>query len=134
MRFAARNLVAICAIALAVPALAAAQQPAAPVKLDVGRWGGTVVTPDGQVVDVTYDVAMNHDTLGITINAGDHGTFAVSNIKLEAGKLSFTFTPGPVVTCNLTRQDSGVYSGDCSDGSGGAAAQMQMVPPKKENG
>ena len=116
----------IAAVAGLAPALASAQQP----KLETGTWTGVVVPPDGQSADVTYDVATKNDTLTITINAGQFGTFPAQHVKLEADKLTFAFTPGPDVQCTLVKHEDGSYVGDCLDESGGAA-HMTMLPPKK---
>lgn len=101
-------------------------------KLEPGKWSGTV-TPPGEVLgmEVTYDVTMQGDTLGITVNAGEHGTFAFREVKLNDKTLTFWFTPGPRVDCTLTGNAEGVFSGPCLDSEGGKAS-MIMVPPKKE--
>lgn len=117
------------AVLLSIPAVASAQQ-SAPAKLEVGAWTGTVTPPDGMTTSVTYDVAYAGDTLRITIRAGEHGTFDTSDVKLEADKLSFSFRPGPLVKCVLTRKEAG-FAGTCTDEEGGIA-NMDLSPPKKE--
>ena len=90
----------IFALAIA-PITAAAQQPATPAQpaaapqLAAGTWTGVITPPDGQAVDVTYDVTVKNDTLAISINAAQYGTFPAQQIKNEVDKLSFTFSPGP---------------------------------------
>lgn len=104
---------------------AAAQQ-----KLEAGKWTGTVTPPEGATVDVTYDVTVKGDTLGITVSAGDHGSFTFNEVKLNANTLTFWFTPGPRVDCSLNRREDGAFAGSCKDSEGGTAT-MLMVPPKK---
>lgn len=119
--------VAVAAV-LTVSASAAAQQ-AAP-KLETGKWTGKVTPPDGEAVDVTYDVAYAGDTLKITINAAAHGTFNTTDVKLEGSKLSFKFRPGPEVVCVLEKKEAD-YVGSCTD-EGGGVALIDLSPPKKE--
>jgi len=101
-------------------------------KLEPGKWTGSV-TPPGEepTVEVTYDVTMKGDTIAITVNAGEHGTFAFSEVKLNDKTLTFWFMPGPRVECALTRRDDGAFEGTCGDPEGGTAS-MVMVPPKQE--
>ena len=129
-----KAVLAIAAISVALPAMASAQTTPAPAaaKLDVGKGTGTVTTPDGQTVDVSYDVTMKSDTTLLTINAGQFGSFPAGDLKVEPAKLSFSFTPGPHVVCVLNKKDDGTFAGNCTDDGGGAPAQMTMVPPKKE--
>lgn len=117
-------------LSAALPLLAAV--PADAQKLEPGKWTGTV-TPPGEeaTVQVTYDVAMKGDTIGITINAGEHGSFSASEVKLTDATLTFWFMPGPRVDCTLTRREDGAFQGPCTDAEGGVAS-MLMVPPKKE--
>lgn len=125
MRFS--PMLAIAAVALIMPAAAAAQN----AKLEVGKWTGTVTTPGGDVVNVVVDVTNTNDTTRLSLNAGEHGTFDARNFKFDGATLSFVFTPGPDVTCTLKKQDSGSYSGDCLD-DGGGVAPMVINPPKAE--
>ena len=99
-------------------------------KLEPGKWTGTVTPPGEGVVNVTYDVAMKGDTLTITLNAAEHGSFPLQEVKLVDKKLTFFFTPGPRIECALDRKDDGSFAGKCGDGSG-ENADMVMLPPKK---
>ena len=109
---------------------ASAQQAAAPAKLQIGAWTGKVVQPDGQSVDVTYDIAYAGDTLKIKIKAAEHGSFDTWDAKLDGEKLSFKFRPGPEVVCVLNKVEQS-YSGTCT-AEDGSAATMDLSPPKKE--
>lgn len=122
-----RAAMVLCA---ALPLLAFG--PAQAQTLEPGKWTGSVTPPgEQQAMPVTYDVTMNGDTLGITVNAGEHGTFPFRDVKLDDAALTFWFAPGPRVECTLTRREDGGFAGACTDPDGGAA-HMVMVPPKKE--
>lgn len=126
-----RETVLAAVFAFAFPLALCAQSTPATV-LETGKWTGIVMPPNGETVEVTYDVATKNDgSQTMVINAGPHGTFAVAKMTIESGKLSFYFTPGPEVRCALSRKDDGSYEGDCMD-DGGAPAHMTMLPPKKE--
>ena len=127
MRYSA---LAVAAAALLTVSTAATAQQAAVPKLEVGDWTGQVTPPDGQTVNVIYTVAYAGDTLKITIKAAEHGTFETTDVKLEADKLSFKFSPGTSVSCVLNKKESS-YAGVCTD-EGGGAATMDLTPPKKE--
>jgi hypothetical protein len=89
------------------------------------------VTPPGQTeLPVSFEVASQNDSVSITIHAGEHGTFKADGVKVEATRLVFSFTPGPTVTCVLTKKEDASYAGDCTEDDG-SAAQMVMIPPKK---
>ena len=107
-----------------LPAMASAQ------KIEVGKWTGNVIAPDGDTVPTTYDVTLKGDTIGINVTAGEHGSFSFNEVKLVDKTLTFWFQPGPRVDCALTRRDDGAFAGACKDSEGGTA-QMLMTPPKK---
>lgn len=127
MRYSA---LAVATAALLTISSAASAQQAAPAKMEVGEWTGQVTPPDGQTVNVLYDVAYAGDTLKITIRAAEHGTFETTDVKLEADKLTFKFSPGVIVTCVLIKKEAS-YAGSCTD-EGGGVATMDLSPPKKE--
>ena len=120
---------AIAAAALLTFSASASAQQAAP-KLEIGAWTGTVISPNGESTSVTYDVSYAGDTLKIKIKAGDHGEFDTWDTKVETGKLSFKFRPGPEVVCVLNKLEKS-YSGTCT-AEDGSAASMDLSPPKKE--
>lgn len=109
-----------------IPATAAHAQ-----KLEAGKWTGSVTPPNEQgATAVTFEVTMKGDTLGITLNAGEHGTFAFSDVALADQNLTFWFEPGPRVDCKLALREDGAYAGSCRDTEGGVAS-MVMIPPQK---
>ncbi len=112
------------ALLVLLPLAASAQE-----KIEAGKWTGTVTPPGEATVNVTYDVTVKGDTIGITLNAGEHGSFVVEEVKLVDGKLTFSFTPGPRIACTLNKKPDGSFAGQCTDGQ--QPADMVMMPPKK---
>ena len=116
---------ALLVFGLAVPAVCSAQS------VKAGSWTGTITPPGEDVaMPVTFDVAVNGDSLGIVLHAGEHGDFTMENGKHADGTISFIFNPGIRVTCTLTRAEDGAYGGPCI-GEDGSEAKMSMVPPKE---
>jgi len=94
--------------------------------LQSGTWTGTVTPPNGPTLDVTYTVT---EEGGVTIHAGENGSFMFNNLRLEEGHLLFNFSPGnDYRTCNLARQEDGAFTGACSD-TNGETGQVVMTPP-----
>jgi hypothetical protein len=120
----------VMAVAVALPLLANAGTAAAQ-KIEAGKWTGSVTPPGEGRTEVTYDVTVKADTIGITVNVGVHGTFPMNDVKLNDNTLTFWFAPGPRVDCTLVRRDDGAFDGGCKDTNGGDAL-MTMVPPKKD--
>ncbi|MGH7460331.1 MAG: hypothetical protein ACREMA_04795 [Longimicrobiales bacterium] len=105
--------------------------PAQAQKLEPGKWTGSVTSPGEQTaMPVTFDVTLKGDTIGITVSAGEHGSFTFSEVKLADNTLTFWFSPGPRVDCKLARREDGAFAGACTDTQGGVAT-MVMVPPRK---
>ena len=116
------KMLALLAAAFMVPAVGSAQAPRS------GTWTGTVTPPEGETTLVTFDVVSSGDSLSIVIHAGEHGTFEAAQERFADGKLTFTFQPGPVVSCTLTPNTEGGFSGSCFEAAG-AEAKITMVPP-----
>ena len=108
---------------LAMPAALAAQ------KLTPGTWTGTISPPDQGALEASFVVRMSGDTTKITLKADGHEVEA-SDVKVEATRLLFSFTPGgDTVRCTLLLKDDKSYSGDCLDAQGGKGV-IVMKPPK----
>lgn len=121
MRAPYRLLVGV--LALAMPASLAAQ------KLTAGTWTGTISPPDNAVMNATFDVRLSGDTTKITMKA-DGREIEVANVKVEASRVLFTFSPGgDTIQCTLLLRDDKSYSGDCLDPQGGKGV-IVMKPPK----
>lgn len=128
MRLARTTLVAVALLVAAAPLGAQSRDS---TQFSMGKWTGTAITPDGEQVDLVYDVAMQGDTLTMSIQAGEHGTFATHEVRLANDRLTFWFQPGPRVECTLIRQPSLEYTGECLD-EGGGVALLKMIPPPAE--
>ena len=106
-----------------LPASLAAQ------KLTPGTWTGTISPPDQGALEASFIVRMAGDTTKLTLKADGHELEA-SDIKVEANRLLFAFSPGEtVIRCTLLLRDDKSYSGDCVDLSGGKGV-IVMNPPK----
>ena len=121
-------LAAIFAVATLTLAPAAIAQ-----SLAEGKWTGTMETPDGEVVDLTYEVKKDGDVLMIALlppeGAGaDSDRYEFSDVRMEDGNLVFWWQPGPRVDCVLEPVDDGAYDGECSIESG-ESGYLTMVPP-----
>ena len=121
MRSSLRMLIGVAT--LAMPAALAAQ------KLTPGTWTGTISPPDQGTLEASFVVRMSGDTTKITMKA-DGREIEVSDVKVEATRLLFSFTPGgDTVRCTLLLKDDKSYSGDCLDEQGGKGV-IVMKPPK----
>ena len=119
------KVLSLLLLGLAVPAVCSAQS------LKSGTWTGTVTPPgEDEAMPVTFDVTVHGDSLGIVIHAGEHGDFTVENGKHADGKITFAFSPGPRVTCTLSRTEAGTFTGPCIE-EDGSLAKLTMVPPKE---
>jgi hypothetical protein len=125
MRFFTSILTVAVAAILIVPGAGAAQ------KLEPGTWTGTVTPPDEPAVQVTYVVKVSGDTTSIQLNAAEHGTFQFREVKVDAGKLTFSWTAGDTpLKCTLARRADAAWAGTCLDAEG-KTGQLVMIPPKK---
>lgn len=113
----------IALMTVVLPASLAAQ------KLTPGTWTGTISPPDQGALEASFVVRMAGDTTKLTLKADGHELEA-SDIKVEANRLLFAFSPGEtVIRCTLLLRDDKSYSGDCVDLSGGKGV-IVMKPPK----
>ncbi len=121
-----RRFATALAFLLVGPAALAAQ------KLEAGTWTGTVSPPGEPAAAVTYDVKVAGDTIGITLNAGEHGSFPFTEVKLVEGKLQFSWGPGGMLLkCELKLREDRSWVGPCTD-PGGMSGELVMIPPKKD--
>ena len=120
----------LCLVCLTLVAVIAIGGTVHAQGLKTGTWSGTIAPPGDVATDITYDVSYDEGALSITINIPEMGgSLSASDISLDGETLSFSFTPGPQVDCNLQRQEDGSFAGDCSPG-GGEAGHLTMVPPE----
>lgn len=113
--------------------LSAALAPAVLAQtLQDGTWTGTVTPPNGEVIEVTYEVHTMNDTLHIRIATPQFGSFDFKDIVVKDDALLFSWTPGnDFLTCDLKRRDDGSYEGECVD-AGGVPGVLLMRPPGSE--
>ncbi|MFV1987320.1 MAG: hypothetical protein ACC682_08555 [Gemmatimonadota bacterium] len=101
-------------------------------RLEAGVWTGTVFTPDGEVIDLSYDVSYADDVLAIEIILPTDlgmGNVMAGNPMHEADTLVFTLDVGVQISCTLMAQDDGQFEGECVDSSG-EGVLMTMIPPE----
>jgi hypothetical protein len=104
--------------------------------LEEGRWTGTMEAPDGDVVDLTYEVKKDGDVLTIALLppegvGADADRYEFSDVRMEDGNLVFWWQPGPRVDCVLEPVDDGAYDGECSV-ENGESGFLTMVPPGED--
>ncbi len=101
--------------------------------LTTGQWTGTVTPPNGNAVEVFYDVAYEDEALVISMTVPEMGdqVFTFSDIVLDEELLFFTWQPGTDLDCQLTPHDDGHYEGECVDEEG-APGTLVMIPPSEE--
>jgi len=126
-------------LARALPILVLGLGLAAPVaaqeKLSEGTWIGSVVTPEGELIDLTWEVSYVEDALTIELIPPPEmgSSIFAANPVFEADMLMFTIDVGQPISCSLATQDGGALEGECVDSTGGAAI-MSMMPPSALTG
>lgn len=100
--------------------------------LHPGQWTGSSIAPEGEELQLTFDVTLSTDGMHIVVNTADRGSYPFSDVKLVNDTLTFTFQPGPTVRCVLPLEADGSYSGVCTAGETGETATMRMIPPRRE--
>lgn len=101
-------------------------------KLIEGTWTGTIVSPEGQVFDVDYEIEYLEDELSITLLPPPEAGVAeieAMDVGFEEELLTFSLQVGTAVDCVLAEQDDGRYEGACDDGSGESGI-LTMYPPE----
>lgn len=121
MRKAIRFLVACAAITAGAALVQAAE-------LATGEWSATVTPPMGQATPATLTVGEADGQLQISL-AVMGMNFAFRDIVLTDVGLSFTWTPGVDVQCELELQDDASFDGPCTDTNGGMG-RIRMMPPE----
>ena len=95
--------------------------------LQEGTWEGTTVLPNGSSNRTDFDVTIENGELTILYHSVQ-GPMLLSDISLDGATLSYTFSPGVLVRCEVQRQDDGSYAGDCKTGNG-QIGRHTMKPP-----
>lgn len=119
---------ATAALALLLGAL-----PAFGQELPAGTWSGTISPPDQPGFDVQYEVSYDEaGALQIDLipppGLGAPDTIPFEGIELSDGVLTFGWSAGTDLICELVRQEDGSFEGECVD-MGGTPGIVVMVPP-----
>jgi len=128
----ARHRLLVFALLFTASIFSIASRPAAAQELQSGTWTGFVLPPNGEEMEVTFEVTSTADSLAIQLMAGPMGSFNLDNIELTSDELAFTFSPGPVVYCFLKKKSNGSYEGPCAP-DGDEEGILVMNPPKDNN-
>ena len=120
----------IAAVVLVLVGVAVLPATGSAQDLQDGMWSGTMTPPDGTDVPITYQVSHPNAELAITF-VSPMGNSSFSDIRFEDGVLLFSWSPGPLLECELEPQEKGGYYGDCIDDSG-TTGQLRMTPPGDE--
>jgi len=134
-----REALVVLALGLVCVATASAQEPASggqgasgeDARLPEGRWTGTVYPPDGELIELEYEVSYGEAGLSLVLHPpADTGVGPVTadDPVYEALTLTFTLIVGDTIMCTLFEEDDGHLEGDCI-GSDGEPAVMTMFPP-----
>lgn len=100
-------------------------------RLTEGLWTGTVYPPDGQVIELEYEVSYGEGGLSLVLHPpADAGVGPVTadDPVYEALTLTFTLIVGDTIMCTLFEEEDGHLEGDCV-GADGEPALMTMFPP-----
>ena len=133
-----RVVFALIALALSwsLPSILHAQE------LREGTWWGSQTNPNnGNTQAVSLEVkkiedphwrwrAGTEELLSATL-IGPLGQYLVTEIRLDAEKLSYSYTrrQGGRVNCNLILQQGSSYAGDCVRQDGGGRRLVTLTPP-----
>jgi hypothetical protein len=98
-------------------------------KLASGTWTGKGVDPGGEEFPITFEVQTTGDSISIAMVGPDGERIDLTEIHFADGKLLFKWSPGPIISCELSPVDGGGYSGPCTDDSGGTGI-ITMTPPQ----
>ena len=125
LRTAAATLVIVATISSFSSPVTQAQQ------LESGTWFGLMMPPGGSDIAITLEVTSTSDSLGIRLIVGQQGSFDLNEIEYSEDKLTFTFSVGQLISCELKKKANGSFEGPCSDPSG-EEGLIIMNPPKKD--
>lgn len=100
-------------------------------ELESGTWTGLMIPPGGSDIEITFEVTSTPDSLGIKLVAGQQGSFDLNEIEYSEDNLTFTFSAGQLISCELKKKANGSFEGPCSEPSG-EEGLLIMNPPKKD--
>lgn len=127
-----RGAIAVAVFGLAGVAATDAQEAASQeTRLTEGMWTGTVYPPDGELIELEYEVSYGEEGLAIVLYPPAEtgvGSVTADDPVYEALTLTFTLVVGDTIMCTLFEEEDGHLEGDCVDSSG-EPALMTMFPP-----
>jgi len=97
-----------------------------------GTWTGFMKPPNSEKRDVTFEVAVESDTLKITLIHEEVGFLPLTDIVLSDTGLKFSFSAGAFILCDLKLKENKGYEGECAP-EGQESGIIVMNPPKKES-
>ena len=102
--------------------------PIAGQDLEVGTWTGTMVPPEGIPAPVAFEVVDDGGRQAITMTVEGTAPRPLETIALNGDLLTFSFTMGTDVRCELERRSDGSFAGPCSSGPM-RMGTLTMEPP-----
>lgn len=107
--------------------------PALAQELPTGIWSGTISPPDQAGMDVDYEVSYDDEgALHIDLipppGLGAPDSIPFDGIELVDGVLTFGWSAGTDLLCELIQQEDGSFEGECVD-LGGSPGILVMIPP-----
>lgn len=97
-----------------------------------GTWTGFMMPPNNEKQDVTFEVAVESDTLKITLIHEEVGLLPLMDIVLSDTGLKFSLSAGTLILCDLKLKANKGYEGECAP-EGEESGIIVMNPPKKES-
>jgi len=101
-------------------------------EIESGTWIGFVFPPNQDKMDLTFEVAVESDTLKITLFQEQIGSLELFDIELSDNGLNFSLQTDTVILCDLKLKANKGYEGECGP-EGQEPGIMVMNPPKKES-
>lgn len=109
MTFRIKSLTGIALAFCLIPANHAGAQ----IKLE-GTWTAHFLTPGGEIASTTYEVLRIGNSLEAAMEFGGQ-RLALSDYRIEGGRLSFTMDAGFVMDCRLEQREKRQFRGSCVD-------------------
>lgn len=101
-------------------------------EIESGTWTGFVFPPNQDKMDLTFEVAVESDTLKIKLFQEQIGSLELFDIELTDNGLNFSLQTDTVILCDLKLKANKGYEGECGP-EGQESGIMVMNPPKKES-
>ena len=96
-----------------------------------GTWTGTVIPPNGELIEVTYTVHAADDSLSIMMHVPEMGDIPFRELHVTDDKLTCNWSVDTELMCEFDLKAGNQYEGTCTDIQG-ESGQVTMVPPKAD--